>query len=346
MKGRRDPISVVEAAYDLNAPLSGWLQNLVDALYNVVLPEGGMTAHHIDIKPRGRSVDELADPHAPWHRADKLHELGRILDGCHADPATGDELEGARTYERLIRAALDEPADLKVYTESRPARPDWTRTVNLPVEDTFVLRNHHVDDDGVTLMVGALRKRRAVRRSERVMFQMLSAHIKTGFRLRRRLRTAPPRTDVPDGGAVLDAGGRLLHAEGDAREPDAAAGLAVLAKRIDRARSRRSGRGEDALSVWEGLVRGRWSLVESLDSDGKRYLLAHRNAEDVRDPRGLSVMESRVVGLAVRGYCDALIAYHLGIAEGTASSHLSRAIRKLGVGNRIELVRRLGAPRP
>jgi DNA-binding CsgD family transcriptional regulator len=53
-----------------------------------------------------------------------------------------------------------------------------------------------------------------------------------------------------------------------------------------------------------------------------------------------------VVGLAVRGYADKLIAYHLGLAEGTASSHLGSALRKLGISSRVELVRQLGTRYP
>ena len=49
-----------------------------------------------------------------------------------------------------------------------------------------------------------------------------------------------------------------------------------------------------------------------------------------------------VVGLTVRGYSDKLTAYHLGIAEGTVSRHLSQAMSKLGIHGRVELVRRLG----
>lgn len=113
-----------------------------------------------------------------------------------------------------------------------------------------------------------------------------------------------------------------------------------------RAAERDPGRPElphEALAVWQGLVRGRWSLVEQFDADGRRFLIAHENPEDVRDPRGLSEKEVRVVGLAVRGYSDKLIGYHLGVPEGTVSSHLTHALRKLGIPSRVALVRRLGA---
>ena len=136
----------------------------------------------------------------------------------------------------------------------------------------------------------------------------------------------------------------MLHADGDAR--DEVEQIAERARQVDSARAAASGRGEDALSVWQGLIDGRWSLVEEFDSDGKRFMLAHRNAEDVRDPRGLTQMESRVVGLAVRGYSDKLIAYHLGVSESTISSHLANALVKLRIESRIELVRRLGTRYP
>ena len=164
------------------------------------------------------------------------------------------------------------------------------------------------------------------------------------MRLRRRLHESAGAVEAPEGGAVLNASGGVVHADGEART-----GIEELtegARRIDHARSAKSGREEDALRVWQGLIQGRWSLVEEFDTDGKRFVLAHRNPEDVRDPRGLTPIESRVVGLAVRGYPDKLVGYHLGIAEGTASSYLVDAMRKLRISNRVELVRKLGTRYP
>ncbi len=216
-------------------------------------------------------------------------------------------------------------------------------TLGAPVDDVFVLMSHHIDDNGATAIFAGLKGKRTYRPAERQMFQMLSAHIKAGLRLRRRLQERTG-VDAPEDGAVLDASGRLVHADGEAR--DGIEELTENARRIDEARTTKSGRQEEALSVWQGLVQGRWSLVEQWDTDGKRFMLAHKNPEDVRDPRGLTPMETRVIGLAVRGYSDKLIAYHLGVAEGTTSSHLAGALRKLGISNRVELVRRLGTRYP
>ena len=269
-----------------------------------------------------------------------MRQLGKLLDAHREGHGTPEERHQGELYEQLIRSALAEPADHMTHSEYRPAGPEYMYDLDYGV-DTFVLRNIHIDDNGVTLLVGAARPT-PYRSAERHMFQRLSAHIKSGFRLRSRLREMAPGVDVPEGGAVLDAAGKLIHAEGEAKDSEAIDELCAAARRIDQARSQKLGRREEALAVWQGLVRGEWSLVDTVDVDGRRYVMAHRNPEGVVDPRGLSTMEARVVGLAVLGYADKLIAYHLGIAEGTASSHLAHALRKLKLRNRAELVRELG----
>lgn len=52
-------------------------------------------------------------------------------------------------------------------------------------------------------------------------------------------------------------------------------------------------------------------------------------------------METRVAGLAVRGFSDKLIAYHLGVASNTIATHLRRSAQKLGVTSRTALIRHL-----
>lgn len=275
-----------------------------------------------------------------------VESLSALIDARNRAQAGLMERAKAAVVERVVRRCFEEPADRMLFSEHRRLGPDWIYTLGALIKDTFTLLNHHVDGNGLTGLFGGLKTKRTFRPAERVMYQMISAHIKAGLRLRRRLPVHDGGVEAPAGGAVLSASGRVLHADGEATESEAVAELGERARRIDHARSRKSGRDEHALAVWQGLIQGRWSLVESFDVDGKRFLLAHRNPEDVRDPRGLTSMESRVVGLACRGYSNALIAYHLGLAEGTVSSHLTRAMRKIGIRDRVELVRRLGTCYP
>lgn len=67
-------------------------------------------------------------------------------------------------------------------------------------------------------------------------------------------------------------------------------GLSVMVneavRRIDKARTA-SGRSDadTAMQAWEGLVRGRWSLVDRFDTDGKRFIVAIKNDPAHPDPR-------------------------------------------------------------
>jgi DNA-binding CsgD family transcriptional regulator len=238
---------------------------------------------------------------------------------------------------------MGEPIDRMLMSEMRSCGPRWAYTLGTGVRELLFSINHHIDGHGATYIVGSRDKRGQMHVRERTQFHRLSAHIKAGLRLRRRLgELMNDSPQVSEGGAVLDANANVVHAEGDARDEDARQLLERRAREIDRARTRAGGRDEHALEVWQGLISGRWSLVERFDSDGKRFMLAHKNAEDVADPRGLTTLEIRVSSLALRGYSDKLIAYHLGIAEGTVSVQLASALRKLGVRSRVELVRVLG----
>jgi DNA-binding NarL/FixJ family response regulator len=85
-------------------------------------------------------------------------------------------------------------------------------------------------------------------------------------------------------------------------------------------------------------VDGRWSLVDRFESDGRRFMVAHRNEPDVRDPRALSKRERQVVAFAATGHSNKLIGYELGVSPSSVAKHLGVAARKLGVRSRAELV--------
>ncbi len=172
-------------------------------------------------------------------------------------------------------------------------------------------------------------------------YHRITAHVAAGFRLHRVLGdgSAPPEE------AVLEPSGKVVHASGPAQETRARAALRRAAVAVDRARgSLRRRDPETALATWQGLAAGRWSLVDRFESDGRRYVIAHRNDPDVVDPRALTLTERQVAGLAALGRSNKVIAYELGISVNTVGALLSRAARKLGVKSRADLARmiRLG----
>ena len=183
---------------------------------------------------------------------------------------------------------------------------------------------------GLIITWGAKDPSRPFQRGELRRWDRIAAHIAAGHRLR--------RSRFEEGEAVLTPTGRVEHAEGPATTRAARAALREAAVAVDRARGRmRRDDPDRSLDLWRGLVSGRWSIVDRFDSDGRRYLVARRNDPTMPDPRALSLRERQVVGFAALGHSNKLIAYELGLAETTVATNLARAMRKLGVRNRVEL---------
>ncbi|MBL8626748.1 MAG: helix-turn-helix transcriptional regulator [Myxococcales bacterium] len=171
---------------------------------------------------------------------------------------------------------------------------------------------------------------------------LAGAHLGAALRLR-QLAHAAPHADDAETEAVLSPGGRVLHAEGAARTDRARAslGAAVLAATRARGDARRAA-PDTAVAEWTALVQGRWTILETVERDGKRLVLARRNPLGTDDLLALPPDERDVAWLAAYGHSYKFIAYELGVPLGTVATRLRRAMRKLGVTSRRELLRRLG----
>jgi DNA-binding CsgD family transcriptional regulator len=185
-------------------------------------------------------------------------------------------------------------------------------------------------------------------RSEAALFPKAENHLLRGFfrhfiaahRLHRKLQQA---VVSPDGAAaVFDSSGRLHHAAGAAAE--ASVRRALRSAVLDSERSRGPRRRRDphaALDAWESLVAGRWSMVDHLDHDGRRYILAVENSPRACGLDLLSPREREVVERALSGSDNKVIAYDLGITHSTVKVLIARAAVKLGVRTRRELLDKL-----
>lgn len=173
-------------------------------------------------------------------------------------------------------------------------------------------------------------------RRERHRWQRMASHLGAGLRLR-RLGTVL----TPDGApveAVLDGNGRIHDARAGAQRPSARAALRAAVRRIDRTRTRQGRHDPDlAIAAWEGLVHGRWSLVDHFDSDGRRYVLAVKNDPKHPDPRGLTSRERQVAEFVGQGQSCKAISYTLGISPSAVTNCTAHAVRKLGLSSRAEL---------
>lgn len=180
-------------------------------------------------------------------------------------------------------------------------------------------------------------------------YERIAQHLATAFRLRRRVGAS----QVPAGStqpiepvteAVLDWEGGLLHAQGQAAEKSSRERIRVAAQAIarlrdrDGARSERARAGLEALDAWRPLVGARWTLVDSFEDDGQRYIVARENQSSAPRLESLTEREQQVVLQALLGFSNKEIAYALGISDSTVRVLMARAAAKLGVRTRAELL--------
>jgi len=207
-------------------------------------------------------------------------------------------------------------------------------------DDALGLRGNMSPECGV-IFTALIPARYRIR--HRDLWMRFAAHVGAALRLRRLHAAGPTPNDAQ---AVLRPDGKLEHTTTDA-VVDARADLEGAARNIDRARGKmRRLDPEGASGLWRTMVKGEWSLVDWFDNDGKRYLLAQDNrvpsapaATSSSERKPLSDRERQVVACAAMGHSNKLIAYDLGLSTGTISVLLRRAATKLGVENRVALIR-------
>ena len=93
-----------------------------------------------------------------------------------------------------------------------------------------------------------------------------------------------------------------------------------------------------ATTIWRELETGTWKVVDQLQRDHRRYLLAQENAPSARKDSALTARERQVVEYTSLGWSNKVIAYELGVSSSTVSTHLSHAAAKLGLKSRAALI--------
>jgi DNA-binding NarL/FixJ family response regulator len=94
---------------------------------------------------------------------------------------------------------------------------------------------------------------------------------------------------------------------------------------------------DEAWSAWDALLDGRASLHDAFDVNGIRYVVVRRTAlADVT--RVLTCTERRVTALVARGESLKFVALELDLSASRVSQSLARALVKLGLPSRSELM--------
>jgi DNA-binding CsgD family transcriptional regulator len=171
-----------------------------------------------------------------------------------------------------------------------------------------------------------------------------AAHLAAAWRLRRRLSDGDAAAPCE---AVLTPSGGCSHAEGVARDSEARDALSRAVRALERARTRERRTDDQALlEAWQALYEGRWTLVEEIDTDGRRSILARVNEARRASRAELSPREQEIAHLLSVGIAQKAIAYELGIPTSTVAYHVRNITTKLGARSTVDAVRMLSSQRP
>ncbi len=318
-----DLIALVEAAYQCENDDAAWL-GIVRRTVRALVPAAHVRA--------SLSVIYRA-PSATSFTIERVSADG--LDGAAAVAAMRHDV--ARDPQYLSDSILSRSCDFVSAVPRTEQLEGWGALRSaLGIVDGFVVNGLDAAGLGV-LNILLVTKRLRVSMAKRQTISRVAAHLVAGLRIRQRLGSADER--LADADAVISPSGEVAHAVRKARLPESRESLRRAARALEKARGRR--RGEDssrAVEEWKVLVENRWSLLDHFERDGKRYMLACRNAPFAPPSELLTPRERQVVLLASRGHSNKLIAYELGIATSTVGVLLSRAAARLGVKSRRALI--------
>ncbi len=327
-------IDFAEAAYDLELSRQEWLPTLLKRGLPILEQGLGVAGYEYGRPPDSEAV-ELLDLHVASGPADFAERHLRAL--STTDPAVLRRQLCPGSATTGSEHSRDRPEELAHYI----SHVDYCKDV------LFLTA---VDAKGVGVaIVAPLEDVTTLSPPDAQRWQMLAAHVEAGHRLRQGIAVGDADREgndaLPhDAEAIFDAGSfRMTEAVGTARASTTAKRLRDAAVTVDRARGKMRNTDPDhALEIWKALVRGRWSMVDWFDTDGRRFVLAIPNSPGVTDPRGFSERESQVVTYAVLGHSNKMIAYRLGLSTSRVSTLLRSSMRKMGFRTRSQLVKEMG----
>ncbi|HPQ71977.1 MAG TPA: LuxR C-terminal-related transcriptional regulator [bacterium] len=92
-----------------------------------------------------------------------------------------------------------------------------------------------------------------------------------------------------------------------------------------------------AVFIWHELLDGHWKLIYQFEENGCLFSLLQKM--ETGDNKGLSEREKQVVEYIVRGCSNKYIALDLALSESSVATMLNRAMKKLRVESRIDLIK-------
>ncbi|MBI3205754.1 MAG: hypothetical protein HYZ29_29730 [Myxococcales bacterium] len=318
-----DVVSVLERIYDVDRSPEDWLAAIAEAAAPLIDQGAGTFGYFVDLSPASR-IEVSGFVGAPGSDMGHLASFGQWTETVPL------------WFQRAIHLSL--PCGFGTEFPPEPYFPEIESAMKVVGKaDVFGVNGIDAAKRGAVLTAFVADSSLRGPRPDPAIWARVASHLATGARLVQELAAVGAR-EAPE--AVLSPDGSLEHANASAKEPEARDALREMVRRIDRARTGAVRQNADEASLlWEAMVAGRWSLLDHFDTDGRRYVVARVNEAVTNPLADLSERERQVMGLAANGRSNKLIAYELGVAESTVSTLLSRAQRKLGAADRVDLIR-------
>ncbi len=312
-------IAVADAGYALHADDDVWLRGVLEAARPVLdhgsfvhgwivdIPRGAYRSCAAVQLPDGADLDrDVRHHHLPMPSAQRvvLHRPSALATASATYGLTGDLLARSASFP-----------------------------VRFPLADCIGLTCVDATGVGAVLIGGLLTTGYFTARDQR-KWDRVASHLAAALRLRERLRAHPTEGSLDAADAVLDPSTqRALHATSDAEAhlPVIRAAAEVLAAR--------HGTSDPArlVAAWRALVAGRWSLVDTFDTDKKRFFVLRQNEPAAPGPDRLTPSQRAIAAYVAMGHSNKAIAYHLGLSESAISRALDQIVRRLGLPSRAAL---------
>jgi DNA-binding NarL/FixJ family response regulator len=307
-------LSIVEAAYDIDSPPDTWALEMLRAADRAIgagigaflclydQPDSGTPTHTSSGFSIGINDDVMSMAFDQYASAPPDWLSGNLgRSGGSARCLLTSELESA--------GPIDPRGEYSVHS----------------VYDGVNIAATDVTDRGF-LMCLAVPANSDLSFTARRILARVASHIVGAMRLRARLGISNPSQ-------ANSSSSEALNVEHQAPVPASWRPLAAALGNIEHVSA-------SIREIPKRLASPRWTLVEQLELEGERYVLARENRSRPprRGPSSLTEAERSVVTAAAQGHTTKEIAYTLCIAETTVRVLLMRAARRCGVQNRRELL--------
>lgn len=302
-------VEVIRAAYQLDDELQPWLARLAAILARSVPGAGSWLGAGFRVTSRGLV------PLALTSAGVDMGLINPVLDVC---ASASPELHAVFASRRCGVGSLRSWNLLGV-----PEIQKHLRSVGS--EDCFFVFAVTSDDTGCGFLFPCQYRART---SQSLRWQRVLPHIADGWRFR-HLGGHVVGPSQHASGFFAVAGGALRGAcswQQLAIAADAELGQPVHRTAIE--------------ALWQQVIDGRGSRIVHFAHAGRRYLVVRKLDPELGSPLALTRRERRVVQLAadVAFPSQGEIAREMACKESTMATHLGRAMKKLGMRGRTELI--------